>query len=176
MRRESHVRSCESGRGRFPPATHQFRTLGSARGAARKGGPYRDYLRSCRTMPACRWRRSWGKRGLAEGNTDDPTRPGRSAGHDVPNGLDRVREVAGREKDARFTALLHHVDLDCLRSAYWAINPKAATGVDGVTWAAYGVDLEENLLGLLGTMSRFLLKFSGGHSVFRLQPDRTLRV
>ena len=26
------------------------------------------------------------------------------------------------------------------------------------------------------TMSRFLLKFSGGHSVFRLQPDRTLRV
>jgi hypothetical protein len=27
-----------------------------------------------------------------------------------------------------------------------------------------------------GTMSRFLLKFSGGHSVFRLLPDRTLRV
>jgi hypothetical protein len=27
-----------------------------------------------------------------------------------------------------------------------------------------------------GTMSHFLLKFSGGHSVFRLQPDRTLRV
>ena len=26
------------------------------------------------------------------------------------------------------------------------------------------------------TMSRFLLKFSGGHSVFRLLPDRTLRV
>jgi len=25
-------------------------------------------------------------------------------------------------------------------------------------------------------MSRFLLKFSGGHSVFRLLPDRTLRV
>ena len=42
MRRESHVRSCESGRGRFPPATHQCRTLGSVRGAARKGGPYRN--------------------------------------------------------------------------------------------------------------------------------------
>jgi len=25
-------------------------------------------------------------------------------------------------------------------------------------------------------MSRFLLKFSGGHSVFRLLPDRTLRM
>ena len=33
-------------------------------------------------------------RGLAEGNTDSSTRPGRSAGHGVPSGLDRVREVA----------------------------------------------------------------------------------
>ena len=89
------------------------------------------------------------ERGLAEGNTAEPTRSGRSAGHDVPNGLDRVREVARKDKDARFTALLHHVDLDRLRSAYWAINPKAATGVDGVTWGSYGVDLEENLQGLL---------------------------
>jgi hypothetical protein len=31
-------------------------------------------------------------------------------------------------------------------------------------------------IALIATMSRFLLKFSGGHSVFRLQPDRTLRV
>ena len=50
------------------------------------------------------------ERGLAEGNTDEPTRPGRSAGSDVSSGLDRVREVARRDKDARFTALLHHVD------------------------------------------------------------------
>jgi group II intron reverse transcriptase/maturase len=56
-----------------------------------------------------------------------------------------VREVARRDKEARFTALLHHVDADRLRAAYWAINPKAATGVDGVTWGAYGQDLEANL-------------------------------
>jgi hypothetical protein len=85
------------------------------------------------------------ERGLAEGNTDDPTRPGRSAGQGVPSGLDRVRQVARRDKDARFTALLHHVDLDRLRAAYVAINPKAATGVDGVTWGAYGQELEANL-------------------------------
>ena len=30
------------------------------------------------------------ERGLAEGNTDDPTRPGRSAGQGVSSGLDRV--------------------------------------------------------------------------------------
>ena len=63
----------------------------------------------------------------------------------MPSGLDRVREVARRDKEARFTALLHHVDFARLRAAYWAMNPKAATGVDGVTWAAYGRDLEVNL-------------------------------
>jgi retron-type reverse transcriptase len=56
-----------------------------------------------------------------------------------------VREVAVRDKEARFTALLHHVTISWLRWAYWAISPKAAPGVDGVTWAAYGQDLEVNL-------------------------------
>ena len=45
----------------------------------------------------------------------------------------------------RFTALLHHVDVDRLRAAYWALRPKAAAGVDGVTWEDYGQDLEDNL-------------------------------
>lgn len=89
------------------------------------------------------------ERGLAEGNTDGSTRPGRSAGPDVPNGLDRVRQAARKDKDARFTALLHHVDLDRLRAAYGALNPKAASGVDGVTWKTYGQDLEGNLRDLL---------------------------
>ena len=84
-------------------------------------------------------------RGLAKGNTTRPTRPGRSAGPGVPHGLDRVRQVAREDKEARFTALLHHVDRTRLRAAYWAIRPKAAPGVDGVTWEAYGQDLEANL-------------------------------
>src|SRR5512132_863521 len=81
----------------------------------------------------------------AEGNTASKTRPGRRAGHGAPSALDRVREVAVRDKEARFTALLHHVDLDRLRAAYRAMSPKAAPGADGVTWAAYGQDLEANL-------------------------------
>ena len=55
------------------------------------------------------------ERGLAEGNTDSTTRPGHRAGEDVPNGLDRVREVARRDKEARFTALLHHVSVGTAR-------------------------------------------------------------
>jgi retron-type reverse transcriptase len=56
-----------------------------------------------------------------------------------------MREVARRDREARFRALLHHVDLDRLRAAYWAISPKAAPGVDGVRWEAYGQNLEANL-------------------------------
>jgi RNA-directed DNA polymerase len=84
-------------------------------------------------------------RGLAEGNADGPARPGHRAGPGVPSGLDRVREVARRDKDARFTALLHHVSLDRLVMAYRDLSPKAAPGVDGVTWEDYGQDLAGNL-------------------------------
>src|SRR5205823_1002518 len=68
-----------------------------------------------------------------------------SAGPGVSSELGRVRQVAQKDKEARFTALLHHVSLERLVMAYWDLRPKAAPGVDGVTWAAYGQDLVANL-------------------------------
>jgi retron-type reverse transcriptase len=88
------------------------------------------------------------ERGSAKGNTASKTPPGHSAGYEASSALERVREVARRVKKARFTALLHHVDLERLRRAYWAIRPQAAPGVDQVTWAEYGLDLEASLLDL----------------------------
>ena len=88
-------------------------------------------------------------RGLAKGNTDSTTHSGPSTGEGVPSGLDRVRQVARKDKGVRFTALLHHVDLNRLWAAYVAINPKAAPGVDKVTWEDYGQDLRANLEDLL---------------------------
>src|SRR6266487_3227119 len=85
------------------------------------------------------------ERKRAKGNTDGKTRPGLSAGPGVSSALGRVRQVAVRDKEARLTALSHHVSLARLRWAYWAIRPKAAPGADGVTWAAYGQDLEASL-------------------------------
>ena len=82
-------------------------------------------------------------RDLAKGNTTGKTRPGLRAGVSASSALDRVRRIAAGDKDARFTALLHHVDVDRLRAAYWALKPKAAAGVDGVMWADYGEELEE---------------------------------
>src|SRR6266436_7075967 len=72
-------------------------------------------------------------RRLAEGNTASSTRPGRSAGQGVPSGLDRVREVARRDKDARFTALLHHVTVLRLMLAFDGLKKGAAPGIDGMT-------------------------------------------
>jgi RNA-directed DNA polymerase len=94
------------------------------------------------------------ERGLAEGNADSKTRPGHSAGVSATSALDRVRQAAQQDRDVRFTALLHHVDVDRLRAAYWALKPKAAPGTDGVTWEAYGQDLEENLQALHGRVHR----------------------
>ena len=74
----------------------------------------------------------------AKGNAAGETRPGRRAGQGAPSELDRVRRIARTDKEARFTALLHHVTVDRLREAYWALEPKAAPGVDGVTWWDYG--------------------------------------
>ena len=65
--------------------------------------------------------------------------------------LDRVRQVARVDREARFTTRLHHVDVDRLPAAYWAIRPKAAPGVDGVTWQVYGQDLEQNLVDVTET-------------------------
>jgi RNA-directed DNA polymerase len=90
----------------------------------------------------------------AEGNATSKTRPGPRAGQGASNALGRVRQRAQQDKEARFTALLHHVDVDRLRAAYGAINPRAATGVDGVTWRAYGQDLEANLRDLHGRVHR----------------------
>ena len=63
----------------------------------------------------------------------------------VSPGLCRVREAAERDREARFTALLHHITVESLREAYRALRPRAAAGVDGVTWEAYGEDLEASL-------------------------------
>ena len=114
-------------------------------------------------------------RGLPEGNTASEPRSGRSAGQGVSSDLDRVRQVARKDKDVRFTALLHHVDVDRLRAAYWAIRPMAAPGVDGVTWRDYGLDLEENLRGLHARVHGGSYRAKPSRRVFIPKPDGRLR-
>jgi group II intron reverse transcriptase/maturase len=91
------------------------------------------------------------------------------------SGLDRVRRVARTDKEARFTALLHHVDVDRLRVAYGAIRPKAAPGVDGVTWEDYGRNLEANLRDLHARVHRGSYRARPSRRVFIPKADGRLR-
>ena len=72
----------------------------------------------------------------------------------VSPGLRRVREAARRDGSLRFTNLLHHITVELLGEAYKRLNPKAAPGVDGVTWAEYGEGLEDRLRDLHGRVHR----------------------
>jgi RNA-directed DNA polymerase len=66
----------------------------------------------------------------------------------VSPALERVRQAARQRKKEKFTALLHHVDVDLLRESFSALKRKAAPGVDGLTWQAYAADLDRNLTDL----------------------------
>jgi RNA-directed DNA polymerase len=110
-------------------------------------------------------------RGPAKENAASQTRPGHSAGVSVSSGLDRVRLAAQKDEEARFTALLHHVDVDRLRAAYRALNPRAAAGVDGVTWEEYGRDLEDNLQDLHARLHRGAYRARPSRRVFIPKPD-----
>jgi RNA-directed DNA polymerase len=72
----------------------------------------------------------------------------------VSPGLERVRRAAELNKGEQFTALLHHVDVDLLRQAYFWLKPEAAPGVDGVKWKESGQGLEEKLEDLHGRVHR----------------------
>jgi RNA-directed DNA polymerase len=110
-------------------------------------------------------------RGSPKGNAASETRPRHGAGVGVSSDLGRVRRVARKDRDVRFTALLHHVDVDRLRAAYWALKPKAAPGVDGVTWEDYGHDLEENLRDLHARVHRGSYRARPSRWVYIPKPD-----
>jgi RNA-directed DNA polymerase len=78
--------------------------------------------------------------------------------------LERRRQAARRERKMQFTALLHPVHgLETFRRAYFSLHPKAAAGVDGVTWQQYGEELETNLQDRAARLKR---------GAYRAQPTR----
>ena len=110
-------------------------------------------------------------RGLTEGNTSQQNAPRTQCRTSAPSALERVREVAKRDRKAKFTALLHHVTIDRLRDAYLALSRKAAAGVDGMTWQQYGVRLEDNLRELHAKLHRGAYRAKPSRRVFIPKAD-----
>jgi RNA-directed DNA polymerase len=81
----------------------------------------------------------------------------------VNQALSRVRQAARQRKKEQFTGLLHHINVDTLRTAFYALKRKAAPGVDGVTWQDYEAQLEPRLADLRGGVHR---------GAYRPQPSR----
>ena len=90
------------------------------------------------------------KRPQTKENTQQPNLGRTQSRESRPSGLERVREVARKDGKLKFTALLHHVSIDLLRTSYYSLKKQAAPGVDGMTWEEYGGDLETRLADLHG--------------------------
>src|SRR5215831_637946 len=76
------------------------------------------------------------------------------SGKRVSQGMSGVRQAARDRKQERFTTLLHHLSVGLLRDSFYALKPKAAPGVDGVTWEEYETGLEDRLVDLHNRVHR----------------------
>jgi len=103
------------------------------------------------------------RRAGTEGNADQQSTHRTQSRARVTQALDRVRQAARRRKKEQFTALHHHINVDLLRTAFYALKRKAAPGVDGMTWQDYEADLEPRLGDLHGRVLR---------GAYRPQPSR----
>jgi group II intron reverse transcriptase/maturase len=81
----------------------------------------------------------------------------------VAQALERIRQVARQRKKERFTSLSHHISIDLLRLAFFALKRDAAPGVDGLTWQDYEVDLDRKIEDLHNRIHR---------GVYRALPSR----
>jgi group II intron reverse transcriptase/maturase len=63
-----------------------------------------------------------------------------------------ISERARREPKCQFTSLAHLLDEGFLAECYYLLGRDRASGIDGVSWKAYGERLTENLKGLVSRM------------------------
>jgi RNA-directed DNA polymerase len=63
----------------------------------------------------------------------------------LPSNLARVNAAARAAVQTRFTALLHHVNVESLTRAFRRQKRRASAGVDGITVSDYEQNLEANL-------------------------------
>src|SRR5271167_129518 len=87
-------------------------------------------------------------RAEAEGNANQQSTGRAQSRGTVSQALARIRQIARQRKKEKFTALLHHISIDALRMAFFALKRDAAPGVDGLTWPTYEADLDRNLTDL----------------------------
>ena len=110
-------------------------------------------------------------RPLIKENPPPPHTHPTQSGARVSQGLAGVRKVAKESKEAKFTALLHHLTVDLLRESFYALKRKAAPGVDGLRWQEYETGLEGRLADLHSRVHRGAYRASPSRRVFIPKAD-----
>jgi RNA-directed DNA polymerase len=111
------------------------------------------------------------RRAGAEGNANQQSTHRTQCRERVTQALGRVRQAAKARRKERFTALLHHVNIDLLRLSFYALKRNAAPGVDGVTWQDYESDLESNLQDLHARVHRGAYRAKPSRRKYIPKPD-----
>lgn len=86
-------------------------------------------------------------------------------------GLEGVREAAKKDREQRFTALLHHVTVQLLLDSYYSLKRQAAPGVDQVTWQEYEQGVEARVRDLHGRVHRGAYRAQPSRRVYIPKPD-----
>ena len=108
----------------------------------------------------------------AKGKPDQQTSDRTQCRAKLQHALIRVRQAAETDKEAKFTALWHHVhDPERLRAAYRDVKRQAAPGMDGETWQHYGERLEENVQDLSERLRRGAYRARPVRRIYIPKPD-----
>jgi RNA-directed DNA polymerase len=90
---------------------------------------------------------------------------------DASQALERIRQAARRNGKEKFTALLHHISIDRLETAFLESKKDAAAGVDGMTWLDYEAELERKLADLHARVRSGAYRATPSRRVYIPKPD-----
>ena len=122
--------------------------LGSSRDGSRVAQPaHREETRHPRGSRMPPYERRGGvtpteQREAQRGARSMATLATRRGGPTATTGIERIATRAHQAPQTRYTALMHHFTVDNLRACFEALDGSKAPGVDGVTKAMYGQQLE----------------------------------
>ena len=119
-------------------------------GGRPKGGPADEHRESDQPVVVRDGRADHMAKGLAQRHREQSTHGGErnTPTTSVSRTLFALKAKAKEEPEHRFRSLARLLDRELLREAFHHLKRKASPGIDGVTHAQYGEDLEENLVGL----------------------------
>ena len=110
-------------------------------------------------------------RGRTKGNAGQQSTDRTQSREAVSQAQGRIRGAVNRNGTERLTALFHHLNIDVLRGAFFALNRNASAGIDKETWADYEQERELRLRDLHARLHRGAYRALPSRRVMIPKPD-----